>query len=161
MEKTTEMEETPVDTDEQIKAGPSKSQSILRVGLTGNIGSGKSTAAMMFTELGVPTFDADKAGHSLLESDEAIKSKVIKTFGTRILVGGRISRKNLGEIVFANPAKKKQLERILHPAIISVLNEKISSLPDSSYAVVEAALIYEAESKTSLTTQSLSRLTGT
>lgn len=99
----------------------------------------------MFSELGVPTFDADKIGHALLESDEEIKTKIVETFGNRILVGHKISRKDLGEIVFANSRKKTQLESILHPAIINALNKNISNLINFSYAVVEAALIYEAE----------------
>ncbi len=57
----------------------------LKIGLTGNIGTGKSTATRFFAELGVPVFDADSVGHELLESNEEIKNKIVKLFGEKIL----------------------------------------------------------------------------
>jgi len=119
----------------------------LRIGLTGNIGSGKSTVARLFAELGVPTFDADHVGHALLESDEEVKKKVIKIFGQEILVDQRINRPDLGKIVFEDSKKRTQLEQILHPAILDTINGRIMDLPDLPkvhYSVVEGALIYEA-----------------
>ncbi len=116
----------------------------LKIGLTGNIGSGKSTAAKLFAELGVPTFDADHIGHALLESDEEVKEKVLKIFGEKILVDRKISRPGLSKIVFEDPRKRSQLEQILHPAIMNTINERINDLPNVNYAVVEGALLYEA-----------------
>jgi dephospho-CoA kinase len=118
----------------------------LRIGLTGNIGSGKSTVARLFAELGVPTFDADHIGHALLESDEEVKKKVIKLFGDKILVDQKISRPDVGKIVFEDSKKRTRLEEILHPAILNTINERIMDLPDLPkvhYALVEGALIYE------------------
>ena len=119
----------------------------LRIGLTGNIGSGKSTVARLFAELGVPTFDADHIGHAILESDEEVKKKVIKLFGEKILVDQKISRPDVGKIVFEDSKKRTQLEGILHPAILNTINERIMDLPDLPkvhYSIVEGALIYEA-----------------
>ena len=116
----------------------------LKIGLTGNIGSGKSTAARLFAELGVPTFDADHIGHALLESDENVKKKVLAIFGDDILVDHKISRPILGKLVFADSKKRARLEQILHPAIIDCVNERLTDLPNVDYAVVEGALIYEA-----------------
>ncbi len=119
----------------------------LRIGLTGNIGSGKSTVARLFAELGVPTFDADHIGHALLESAQEVKKKVVKIFGEKILVDQKISRPDVAKIVFEDSKKRTQLEEILHPAILNSINERIMDLPDLPhvhYSVVEGALIYEA-----------------
>lgn len=122
-----------------------KSPVPLKVGLTGNIGSGKSTAASLFSELGVPTFDTDSIGHELLESDPRIRSEVVKAFGKRIITGGLIDRHSLGEIVFGDPRKKEKLESILHPAIMSSVDERLRQYSGRSYAIVEVPLLYEAE----------------
>lgn len=116
----------------------------LKVGLTGNIGSGKSTAASLFSELGVPTFDTDRIGHELLESDSRIRTVIVKAFGKRIITDGVIDRRSLGEIVFGDPQKKERLESILHPAIMSSVDERLRQHSGKSYAVVEVPLLYEA-----------------
>jgi dephospho-CoA kinase len=117
----------------------------LKVGLTGNIGSGKSTAARLFSELGVPTFDADKVGHELLEQDDNIRQKVVGIFGGGIMANGVISRERLGKLVFSNDEKRKKLEGILHPAIISAIILRLSREVAGGYAVIEVPLLYEAE----------------
>ena len=119
----------------------------LRIGLTGNIGSGKSTVARLFAELGVPTFDADHVGHALLESDEEVKKTVIKIFGDKILTDHKIDRLTLGKIVFEDSRRRAQLEQVLHPLILDTINERIMDLPDLPkvhYSIVEAPLLYEA-----------------
>ena len=116
----------------------------LRIGLTGNIGSGKSTAALIFAELGIATFDTDKVGHELLASDPRIQSRIVETFGHQIIVSGLISRQKLGKIVFGNPEKRKKLEAILHPAIMSDINKQLNTNAGLRYAVIEVPLLYEA-----------------
>ncbi|MCL4539125.1 MAG: dephospho-CoA kinase [Bacteroidetes bacterium] len=117
----------------------------LIVGLTGNIGSGKSTAAKAFSRLGVPTFDADKVGHELLESDTNVRKKILSTFGNEVVVDGKISRRVLGQIVFADESKRAALEGILHPAIMKTITEQASAFKDSRYVIMEVPLLYEAE----------------
>lgn len=117
----------------------------LRIGLTGNIGSGKSTATRFFAELGVPVFDADSIAHELLESNEQVRSSIVKLLGQKVLVDHKIDRKVIGKIVFENLAKKAALEKILHPKLMEDLENRIMNFPTESYIVFEAPLLYEAE----------------
>ncbi len=116
----------------------------IRVGLTGNIGSGKSTASSMFAELGVPVFDADSVGHSLLASSTHVQKMIIEKFGKEIVFAGSIDRHRLAKIVFSDPRKKKTLEDILHPQIMNSIIGSIPKRSGSHYVVVEVPLLYEA-----------------
>ncbi len=117
----------------------------LRIGLTGNIGSGKSTVAALFSELGIPIFNADTIGHELLKSDPGIRSRVVEFFGDQVVVDGTINREKLGKIVFGSGEKRKKLESILHPAIMSAIANRIGEGADTRYAVIEVPLLYEAQ----------------
>ena len=86
------------------------------LGLTGGIGRGKSTAAMLFRQLGVPVFDADAAVHALLAPDGAAVRAVARAFPTAKL-GKGISRPKLGKLVFGKPKQLRRLEAILHPRV--------------------------------------------
>ncbi len=127
------------------KRSPAKARTPLVVGITGNIGSGKSTAAKLFARLGVPTFDTDKVGHELLESDRDIIARVAKTFGNSVVPGGTVDRRALGKLVFADTEKRSLLEGIMHPAIMSAVSKKARGSSDSEYVIVEVPLLYEAE----------------
>ncbi len=116
----------------------------LKIGLTGNIGSGKSTAALLFSELGAMTFDTDSVGHELLESDPNIVSGIVAAFGKNVVRNGLISREILGRIVFSNPEKREKLESILHPAIMSAIDRRLNQSDVCTYAVIEVPLLYEA-----------------
>ncbi len=115
------------------------------VAVTGNIGSGKSTAVRFFSELGVPTFDTDRIGHELLESDSRIRAAIVKIFGDAILTGGQIDRRKLGELAFMSEEKRLKLESVLHPAIMAAVAERARNFADRRYIVVEVPLLYEAE----------------
>lgn len=117
----------------------------LRIGLTGNIGSGKSTAASLFAEMNVPVINADIVGHQILEHDENVKKKIVGKFGADVLVDGIIDRKRIAHIVFNSPTKKTDLEKILHPAIMESIDAELANIGEKHYAIIEAALIYEAE----------------
>jgi len=120
---------------------------MLHVGLTGNIASGKSQAAVMFAELGAHIIDADTVGHSLLKSGNEIGKKIIGAFGTEILgPDGEIDRRKLGNAVFINEGKRRLLNSLIHPAIHSEILRSIFELEQSSSGgiiVVDAALMVE------------------
>lgn len=117
-------------------------------GLTGGAGSGKSTVAGYFRGLGAKVIDADALGHALLRRSGAAFNEVVRRFGERILgAGGEIDRRALGAIVFADPARRLELNAILHPLIIQAQREQAAALHAEDPRVVilvEAALIYEA-----------------
>ncbi len=116
-------------------------------GLTGGIASGKSTVAAMLSDLGAYIIDADKIGHEMLLLTSPAYPELISAFGRGILdSAGRIDRKKLGTLVFSDPAKLQQLNRIVHPRIIeqaSRLAVQHCSQNPGAVVVVDAALIYE------------------
>lgn len=113
------------------------------IGLTGNIGCGKTTVAHMFEDLGVEVIEADRIGHQLLEK-EKIKKRVVSIFTESILNGkGNISRKKLRNLVFKDKKKLKLLNSILHPLIFKEIKKKIR-MSQSNLIVVDAAVLLEA-----------------
>jgi dephospho-CoA kinase len=121
---------------------------MLRVGLTGGIGCGKSTVAAMMRELGCHILDADKLAHQVIEPGQPAFDDVVREFGTEILdAAGRVDRSKLGAIVFADPARRARLEAITHPRIFESRARELHELEQSDphgIAVIEAALLIEA-----------------
>ena len=119
-------------------------------GLTGNIGSGKSTVAAMLREEGIPVLDADRISRVVTAPGGRTYDAVVQAFGRGILRDdGSIDRKRLGEIVFSDPRSRDRLERITHPAILEVMKEAIAGIEQERHraAVVEATLIHESGRK--------------
>jgi dephospho-CoA kinase len=95
------------------------------IGLTGGIASGKSLVSRTLKELGMTVIDADAVSHELMEKDKTVKQEVVKAFGVEVLTaGGTIDRGRLGQIVFGDPERRRQLERIMHPRILAQLRLK-------------------------------------
>lgn len=122
---------------------------MLRVGLTGGLGAGKSTVAQWLREAGIPVLDADQVAHELLAPAGEAVPQVLAAFGPSILdASGHVDRRKLASVVFADPAQRRRLEAILHPLIIACTNRWMTAMEQQGYgaAVVEAALIFEAGS---------------
>jgi len=121
---------------------------MLTIGLTGGIGSGKSTVAERLGELGAPIIDADKVAHTTYAPDGAAYAGVIAAFGTDVVAPDRtIDRKKLGAIVFGNPDRLNKLTSIVWPATFAAIRAKIAELRASGAKnpiVVEAAILIEA-----------------
>ena len=123
-------------------------------GLTGNIGSGKSTVAAMFREVGIPVLDADRISREVTAPGSPAYREITKEFGPGILgPDGAIDRERLAGIVFSDPSRRALLERITHPAILAAMRESLEhlALEGHSAAIVEAALIHESGRKGILT----------
>jgi dephospho-CoA kinase len=115
-------------------------------GLTGGIGSGKSTVARLFREVKIPVVDADRISREITSPGKPAYIDIVARFGKEILSpDGRIDRKMLGAIIFADPAKRADLEAITHPRIALGIREAVSALASEGHpvAIVEAALIHE------------------
>jgi dephospho-CoA kinase len=121
---------------------------MLRVGLTGGIGCGKSTVAAMMRELGCHVLDADELAHRLIEPGEAAYDDIVCEFGRDILgPADRVDRAKLGAIVFADPARRAKLESFIHPRVFEARAQELRRLEKADphgVAVIEAALLVEA-----------------
>ncbi len=116
------------------------------VGLTGGIGSGKSSVARIFASEGVPVVDADQVAREVVEPGTEGLAEVVKAFGADILdEGGRLDRAALGARVFSDPAARARLEEILHPRIAQASTARFAELARAGhpYAIYEAALLVE------------------
>lgn len=119
---------------------------MLRVGLTGGIGSGKSTAAGIFTDLGIPVIDADQLARDVLTPGQPLLEEVLRIFGHDLRrADGSLDRAALRTRVFSNPALRARLESIAHPAIGQAMDDRIAALPeDTPYVVLVIPLLLEA-----------------
>jgi dephospho-CoA kinase len=116
------------------------------VGLTGGIGSGKSTVAKMFAEQGIPVLDADRIARDVVAPGTEGLAEVVATFGPEVLTReGQLDRGALGKRVFGDEALRKRLEGILHPRIARASMERFAALAQEGhpYAIYEAALLVE------------------
>lgn len=118
---------------------------MLRIGLTGGIGSGKSVVAQVFKTLGIPVFDADAAAKVIMETDNALIAKIKTEFGEETYAGDKLNRTYLANIVFNNPYKLEKLNALVHPATINAANNWMQK-QNAPYTIKEAALIFESGS---------------
>lgn len=120
----------------------------ITIGLTGGIGSGKSTAAKILAELGAPIIDADKVGHEIYLPQTPAYRELVAAFGEGILgADGTIDRRKLGPIVFADPAALRRLNAIVHPKMYARMGEMVAAMRragETRPIVVEAAILIEA-----------------
>jgi dephospho-CoA kinase len=115
------------------------------LGLTGGIGSGKSTVARLIAELGVPVLDADLLAREVVEPGQPALAEVAAAWPEAIGPDGKVARKKLADIVFADPAQRLRLEAILHPRIQALADERLADLARKGHAVAfyEASLLVE------------------
>jgi len=116
---------------------------MLKIGLTGGIGSGKTTVSQIFKILGVPVFDADTAAKEAMEHNPILKEKLITTFGANVFVEHKLNRKYLADIVFNDAHQLDLLNALVHPITIAAAADWFAT-QNSPYVIKEAALIFEA-----------------
>lgn len=116
---------------------------MLKIGLTGGIGSGKSTVARVFETLGIPVYYADDAAKRLMNTHPGLKTALISHFGEETYADGELDRKYLASIVFNNKEKLDLLNSIIHPVTIRDAEEWMAR-QTAPYAIKEAALLFES-----------------
>lgn len=115
----------------------------LIVGLTGGFGSGKTTTLHAFRSLGAKTFNCDTVAHRAVYKNSSVYTKLVRSFGSSIVrPSGAIDRAKLGTIIFNNPAKRAQLEKLIHPYVLEKMRSFIAS--NAGILVVEVPLLFEA-----------------
>lgn len=115
----------------------------LVIGLTGGIGSGKSTVAGLFRNLGIAVIDADQCSRLVVEPGRPALQEIAQHFGNNILLAdGNLDRKQLRNIIFTNPAEKTWLETLLHPLILDEIRMQLANAT-SAYAILESPLLVE------------------
>jgi dephospho-CoA kinase len=118
---------------------------MLKVGLTGGIGSGKTTVANMFAKLGVDVIDTDVISHQLT-SDKSVLDEIQKLFGDNVIQqDGTLNRTLLADKAFANDQAKTKLENILHPRIRDRVIQELSKLDNPPYAIIVVPLLLETD----------------
>jgi dephospho-CoA kinase len=114
----------------------------VRVGLTGGIASGKTTVARLFAARGVTVIDTDEIARDVVGPGSAVLARVVEAFGPEVLnPDGTLDRRRMRELVFADPARRAQLEAILHPAILDEMERRSASAPGPYHVLVVPLLI--------------------
>ena len=119
---------------------------MLKIGITGSIGAGKSTVAGIFKVLGVPVFDADATAKNILNTDSVLREQIAAAFGSETYKNGLLDRKYLATLVFNNPNQLAKLNALVHPATIEAANIWAKHWEEQGcpYILKEAALLFEA-----------------
>lgn len=116
---------------------------MLKIGLTGGIGTGKTTVANIFKVLGIPVFDADSVAKQVMENDLHLREQITKQFGDLTFQDGKLNRTYLASIVFKDPYQLALLNAMVHPITLQAAEDWMK-LQTAPYAIKEAALIFEA-----------------
>ena len=122
---------------------------MLKIGLTGGIGSGKTTVAHIFEVLSIPVYYADDAAKKIMNENKNLRQEIIKHFGIETYVEGKLNRPFLAEAIFSDPQKILLINSIIHPATIADAEQWFEK-QQGPYAIKEAALIFEANAEKNL-----------
>lgn len=115
---------------------------MLKVGLTGNIGSGKSTVSRIFEVIGIPVYHADKEAKELYKL-EIVKQRILDIFGNEVFSGNSVDFKKLANIIFGDKDKLQTINNIIHPLVFERFNQWLIDNNDSPYIIHESAIIFE------------------
>ena len=118
---------------------------MIKVALTGGIGSGKSAAGDFFEDLGAVVVDADQLSRDVIERGTDGFDELVATFGDEILTNGILDRSKLGQIVFADPAARKTLESIIHPRVAEAFDEIIEDSPEDAVIIYQIPILVETK----------------
>lgn len=116
---------------------------VRRLGVTGGIGSGKTTVCRIFRVLGVPVFVADDAAKQLMNSDPDIRKKINEIAGQGLYSGGNLDRMELARLIFNKPEMLKNVNKVVHPVVLRTFDEWAEKA-EEPYVIMEAAVLFES-----------------
>jgi len=116
---------------------------MFKVGITGGIGSGKSTVCEIFESLGVPVFNADKEARAIT-SDPEVRKEIVEFFGEEMYVGDQLQREEMARVVFGDEQKLTKLNSIIHPQVKKAYDRWLLRHNDHPYTLKEAAILFES-----------------
>lgn len=119
---------------------------MLKIGITGGIGSGKTTVCKIFEQMGTPVYYADLQARELMNTDDALISELKQEFGENIYNNNELDRPKLASIVFNDKNKLEKLNALVHPAVQRRFTQWAKQYTDKSYVLKEAALLFESGS---------------
>jgi dephospho-CoA kinase len=120
---------------------------MLKIGITGNIGSGKTTVSKMFEVLGIPVFYADTAAKGIMINDPVLIADIKRTFGSEAyFADGSLNRKHIANIVFNDDKELAKLNALTHPAVFKAFDAWVAGIKNTPYVIKEAALLFESTS---------------
>lgn len=116
---------------------------MMRVGLTGGIGSGKSLIARIFSTIGIPVFEADGVSRKIMAENDQVRKSLISWFGNEIYAGGEPDRKALAGILFNDAESLARVNNMLHPLVLNEFISWCGRIEGSPYVIHEAAILFE------------------
>ncbi|MDB5133688.1 MAG: dephospho-CoA kinase [Mucilaginibacter sp.] len=120
---------------------------MLKIGITGNIGGGKTIVSKIFEVLGIPVFYADDAAKKVMTTDPLLVNALKTSFGTETYFSdGTLNRKYIAAIVFNNETELNKLNLLVHPAVFRAFDSWVEQIKDVPYVIKEAALLFESSS---------------
>jgi len=117
---------------------------MIKVGITGGVGSGKSLVCQVFSRLGVPVYSADEAAKKLMDNDAGIRKDLIRIFGKDIYAGEKLNRSMLAGLIFDDPGLLAQVNRIVHPRVGLDFSHWYSYFTDVRFVIQESAILFES-----------------
>ncbi|MFT6209636.1 MAG: dephospho-CoA kinase [Bacteroidia bacterium] len=114
------------------------------IGITGGIGSGKTTACKIFQELGVPVYYADDRAKELMTTNAVLKNKIVQAFGKKAYSGNDLDRAYLAQQIFGSKEKLSIINGLVHPAVANDFEEWLEERNDEKYVLKEAAILFES-----------------
>jgi len=116
---------------------------MIKIGITGGIGSGKSLICEVFTRLGVPVYYADDEAHYITDHDPEIREKLISLTGDHVYSGTELNRQVLSAYIFNNKSLLEQVNQIIHPKVVTHFNYWCNHHADHPYIIQESAILFE------------------
>jgi dephospho-CoA kinase len=121
---------------------------MIKVGVTGGIGSGKSIVCRVFETLGIPVYYADEHSKRLVDSEPGIRTELIKLFGPEIYTGNTLNRPRFAAVIFTNPGLLEAANAVIHPCVREDFNRWVRQYREKKYVIEEAAILFESGGNT-------------